>query len=162
MRTLELIARGRVQLAQVVGAIVSQHVSLSQARRYSTGFMSGAYGGRKAIWMCPAKLSTYSRTNRLRCAFRSKLCQTGRIGRDAHAQMLGQRSGAPLGGVDRLVIQRDVHDTRLHRSGHYGEAPRAQRIDPPCQEGLAPQRNLSAIKTNPDSNVLVLQAICGK
>ena len=42
--------------------------------------MFGAYGGRIAIWMCPARLSSYSRTRRLRCAFKpSQMTSSGRL-----------------------------------------------------------------------------------
>jgi hypothetical protein len=88
-------------------------------------------------------------------------------GRRARAQVLGQRAGAPVGGVDRPFVQRDVHDARLQLGRHRGWASRARRvlakrIDATVQEALAPQRHLASIQTRLHGNVLVLPPLGGQ
>jgi len=88
-------------------------------------------------------------------------------GRGTQPQVLGQRAGAPVGGVDGLVVQRGVQDARLHLSRNGGGPTRARRvlakrIDACVQKPLTPQRHLAAIKTRLDRDVLVLPALGGK
>jgi class 3 adenylate cyclase len=88
-------------------------------------------------------------------------------GRGTRAQVLGQRAGAPVRGVGRLLMQRDVHDARLHLSRDRGRTTRARRvlakrIDAAVQETLPPQRHLAPIQPDFDCDVLVLLALGGK
>ena len=63
-------------------------------------------------------------------------------GRGARSQVLGQRAGAPVRDVGRLVVQGDRHDARLPLSGDRCRSPGARlilakRIDAASQEPLA-------------------------
>ena len=88
-------------------------------------------------------------------------------GRSARAQVLGQRAGAPVRGVGRLLMQGDVHDARLHLGRDRRGASRTWRvlakgIDAAVREALPPQRHLAAIEADLDGDVLVLQAPGGQ
>jgi hypothetical protein len=85
----------------------------------------------------------------------------------AHAQVLGQRAGAPVRGVGRLVVQRGLHDPRLHLGRDRGRPTTArrvlaQRIDAAVKEALAPQRHLAPIQARLDGDVLVLPTLGGQ
>ncbi len=86
-------------------------------------------------------------------------------GRGTRSKMLGQCAGAPVGGVDWSLMQRGMHDARLHRRRDRGGSTcarsiLAKRIDAAVQKTLTPQRHLPAIEPRLERDVLVLPA-CG-
>jgi hypothetical protein len=82
----------------------------------------------------------------------------------AVAQVLGQRARAPVRGVDRLFVQRGVHDARLDLRRDSGRAATARGVVAQCihavgQETPARHCNLAPVQASLDDAVRVLPPI---